>query len=210
VSASLQSSPAIAADRRPEPGRRIRVGIVGATGYVGSELIRILALHPDVEIVGLTARSRTDEPVGATHAHLATTGLAIDAATPDDVDALFLALPHGTAAEIVPAVAARGTTVIDLGPDFRLRNPADYPRWYGFDHPAPELLDDAVYGLPELHRPELEALRTASGRSSAAPAATRRRRSSPSLRSPGPASSATSSSTRRAAFPAPAAIPSPT
>jgi N-acetyl-gamma-glutamyl-phosphate reductase len=161
VSAGLQPSPAIDADRRPEPGRRIRVGIVGATGYVGSELIRILARHPDVEIVALTGRSRSDEPVGATHAHLATTGLAIDAATPDDVDALFLALPHGTAAGIVPDIAAAGTTVIDLGPDFRLRNPADYPRWYDFDHPAPELLDDAVYGLPELHRPELEALRHA-------------------------------------------------
>jgi N-acetyl-gamma-glutamyl-phosphate reductase len=161
VSAAIDPGPAVATDRRPGSEERIRVGIVGATGYVGSELIRILGRHPYVEIVGLTARGRSDEPVGATHPHLATTGLAIDAATPDDVDALFLALPHGAAAGLVPDVAAAGTTVIDLGPDFRLRNPADYPRWYGFDHPAPELLDDAVYGLPELHRPELEALRTA-------------------------------------------------
>ena len=78
------------------------------------------------------------------------------------VDAVFLALPHGTAAELVPEIAAAGTTVIDLGPDFRLRNPGDYPRWYGFEHPAPELLDDAVYGLPELHRAELTALRHAA------------------------------------------------
>jgi N-acetyl-gamma-glutamyl-phosphate reductase len=161
VSATVDAETAVATDRRPGTGRRIRVGIVGATGYVGSELVRILARHPDVEIVGLTARGRSDEAVGATHPHLATTGLTIDAATPDDVDALFLALPHGTAAGIVPDVAAAGTTIIDLGPDFRLRNPADYPRWYGFDHPVPELLDDAVYGLPELHRAELEALRTA-------------------------------------------------
>jgi N-acetyl-gamma-glutamyl-phosphate reductase len=161
VSAGLQTSPAVATDRRPGPGQRIRVGIVGASGYVGAELVRLLARHPDVEIVGLTARGRDNEAIDATHAHLATTGLTIDAAAAEDVDAVFLALPHGTAAGIVPEIAARGTAVIDLGPDFRLRDPADYPRWYGFDHPAPELLDDAVYGLPELHRPELEALRSA-------------------------------------------------
>ncbi|MFL5727049.1 MAG: N-acetyl-gamma-glutamyl-phosphate reductase [Chloroflexota bacterium] len=161
MSAGIETGPAIAMDRRRGSGQRVRVGIVGATGYVGAELVRLLARHPDVEIVGLTARGRAEEPIGGTHAHLATTGLTIDAATPDDVDAVFLALPHGTAARLVPDIAARGTAIIDLGPDFRLRDPADYPRWYGFDHPTPELLDDAVYGLPELHRPELEALRTA-------------------------------------------------
>jgi N-acetyl-gamma-glutamyl-phosphate reductase len=161
VSAGLQAEPAIATDRRPGPDARIRVGIVGATGYVGAELVRLLDRHPFVDIVALTARGRSDEAVGATHPHLATTGHLIDAATPTDVDALFLALPHGTAAGLVPDVAAAGTAVIDLGPDFRLRDPADYPRWYGFDHPTPELLDGAVYGLPELHRAELVALRTA-------------------------------------------------
>jgi N-acetyl-gamma-glutamyl-phosphate reductase len=162
VSAGLTPGLATETDRRPESGHRIRVGIVGATGYVGAELVRLLDRHPFVDIVALTARGRSDEPIGATHAHLATTGHVIDAASPEGVDALFLALPHGTAAAIVPDVAAAGTAVIDLGPDFRLRDPADYPRWYGFDHPAPELLDDAVYGLPELHRAELEALRTAT------------------------------------------------
>ena len=161
MSAGLQAEPAIATDRRPGPELRIRVGIIGATGYVGAELVRILDRHPFVDIVALTARGRSAEAVGTTHPHLATTGHVIDAAAPSDVDAVFLALPHGTAAEIVPDVASAGTTVIDLGPDFRLRDPADYPRWYGFDHPTPELLDDAVYGLPELHRDELVALRTA-------------------------------------------------
>jgi N-acetyl-gamma-glutamyl-phosphate reductase len=161
VSAGLQAEPVIATDRRPGPDARIRVGIVGATGYVGSELVRLLDRHPFVDIVALTARGRADEPVGGTHPHLATTDHRVDAATPSDVDALFLALPHGTAAGLVPDIAAAGTAVIDLGPDFRLRDPADYPRWYGFDHPTPELLDDAVYGLPELHREELSALRTA-------------------------------------------------
>ena len=160
MSASLQPGPAVETDRRPGD-LRVRVGIVGATGYVGAELVRLLVRHPFVEIVALTARGRSAEAVGGTHPHLATTGLAIDAATPEDVDAMFLALPHGAAAEIVPDIAAAGTAVIDLGPDFRLHDPADYPRWYGFDHPRPELLDDAVYGLPELHRAELEALQVA-------------------------------------------------
>ncbi|HEV7603954.1 MAG TPA: N-acetyl-gamma-glutamyl-phosphate reductase, partial [Candidatus Limnocylindrales bacterium] len=106
---------------------------------------------------GLVARGRDHEPVETTQPHLATTGLVIDAATPES-DAVFLALPHGTAAAMVPDLAAGGTTVIDLGPDFRLRNAADYPRWYGFDHPRPDLLEVAVYGLPELHRAELAGL----------------------------------------------------
>lgn len=160
------SGPGIAADRRPgaalrsdiaADGARIRVAVVGATGYVGGELIRLLGRHPHVEIVGLVGRERDEDPIGGVHPHLATTALTVDAQTPD-ADAVFLALPHGTAAKLVPDIAARGTTVIDLGPDFRLRDPGDYPTWYGFEHPSPELLADAVYGLPELHRAELVAL----------------------------------------------------
>ncbi|HEV8545050.1 MAG TPA: N-acetyl-gamma-glutamyl-phosphate reductase [Candidatus Limnocylindrales bacterium] len=158
MSASLEIDAAVATDRRPGAGQRIRVAIVGATGYVGAELVRLLSRHPDVEIVGLQARGRDAEPIGATHAHLSTTGLSVDATSPA-AEAVFLALPHGAAAEIVPDLAASGTAIIDLGPDFRLRDPADYPRWYGFEHPRPELLDDAVYGLPELHRAELASLR---------------------------------------------------
>jgi N-acetyl-gamma-glutamyl-phosphate reductase len=161
VSAGLEPGTAIATDRRPGAGTRIRVGIIGATGYVGAELIRLLSRHPDAEIVGLQGRAREAEPIGATHPHLAATGLEVNATLPP-VDAIFLALPHGAAAGLVPELAATGTTIIDLGADFRLRDPADYPRWYGFDHPAPELLDDAVYGLPELHRAELASLRSAA------------------------------------------------
>ena len=69
-----------------------------------------------------------------------------------------MALPHGAGTQVAADLAAAGTAVIDLGPDFRLRDPHDYPRWYGFEHPRPDLLDAAVYGLPELHRAELEAL----------------------------------------------------
>ncbi|MEJ7697287.1 MAG: hypothetical protein WKF78_11875 [Candidatus Limnocylindrales bacterium] len=130
---------------------------MGATGYVGAELIRLLSRHPDVEIVGLAGRDRDADPIGATHAHLASTGLTVERELPE-TDAVFLALPHGTAAGIVPDLVAKGTAVIDLGPDFRLRDPADYPRWYGFEHPRPDLLAAAVYGLPELHRARLQAL----------------------------------------------------
>jgi N-acetyl-gamma-glutamyl-phosphate reductase len=160
VSAGLQPSAAIATDRRPgSTGERIRVAIVGGTGYVGAELIRLLARHPSVEIVGVQARGRAGEPIGASHAHLASTGLAVDAEIPA-ADAVFLALPHGTAATMVPELAANGTAIVDLGPDFRLRAASDYPRWYGFEHPAAALLDAAVYGLPELHRKGLAALRS--------------------------------------------------
>ena len=136
------------------------MAIVGAAGYVGGELIRLLARHPAVEIVGLVGRERSAEPIDRTHPHLVATDLAIDKALPD-ADAYFLALPHGAAAQIVPDLVERGAVVVDLGPDFRLRDPADYPTWYGFEHPRPALLAAAVYGLPELHRAELEGLRDA-------------------------------------------------
>ncbi|MFP5341412.1 MAG: N-acetyl-gamma-glutamyl-phosphate reductase [Candidatus Limnocylindria bacterium] len=172
MSAGLGSPAAIEADgssfgllprsRRGERSdggsRRIRVGIVGATGYVGSELIRLLSRHPNVEIAGLAGRDRHDDPIGEFHPHLASTGLTVGTELPGDIDAAFLALPHGAAARLVPDMARRGIAIIDLGPDFRLRSAADYPRWYGFEHPHPELLDVAVYGLPELHRAELRAL----------------------------------------------------
>lgn len=142
----------------PDGGpRRIRVGIIGATGYAGGELVRLLSRHPNVTIVGLAGRDRHDDPIGGHHPHLATTDLTVGTALPE-VDAAFLALPHGAAAGLVPGLIADGTAVIDLGPDFRLRDPSDYPRWYGFEHPRPDLLAEAVYGLPELHRAELQAL----------------------------------------------------
>jgi N-acetyl-gamma-glutamyl-phosphate reductase len=158
VSAGVDSSPTTGTDRRPVAGERIRVGIIGATGYVGAELIRLLSRHPDVEIVGLQGRDRDGEGIDTFHPHLADTGLTVDRTLPA-ADAVFLALPHGTAAELVPGIIAGGTAIIDLGPDFRLRDAADYPRWYGFEHPQPALLESAVYGLPELHRPALQALR---------------------------------------------------
>jgi N-acetyl-gamma-glutamyl-phosphate reductase len=148
---------------------QVRVGIVGASGYAGGELVRLLSLHPRARIVELQARGRSSEPIASTHPHLARTGLSLDDALPGDVDAVFLALPHGAAAQLVPGLLERGLTVIDLGPDFRLKDPADYRRWYGFDHPAPDLLAKAVYGLPELHRADLAAAARSDVRLVAAP-----------------------------------------
>src|SRR5262249_34944228 len=115
VSAGLESPTVVATDRssgvtpRSERGvigadgaRRIRVGIIGATGYVGSELFRLLARPPNVEIVGLSGRDRHDEPIAGHHPHLATTDLTIGTELPE-ADAVFLALPHGVAADLVPA-----------------------------------------------------------------------------------------------------------
>ena len=135
----------------------IRVGIIGATGYAGGEMVRLLDRHPNVRIVGLQGRGREQEPVGTMHPHLAQTGYHVDASLPQ-VDAVFMALPHGLAAAQARDLVASGTTIVDQGPDFRLRDAADYPRWYGFEHPAPDLLARSVYGLPELHRAELAEL----------------------------------------------------
>jgi N-acetyl-gamma-glutamyl-phosphate reductase len=147
----------------------LRVAVLGATGYVGAELVRLLERHPNVRIVGLAARNRDGLPVGDAFAHLAETGHRIDGELPDasGLDAVFLALPHGQSAAIAPGLLERGLIVVDLGSDFRLSDPADYPTWYGFEHPTPALLPGgpglpasgtrsailaAVYGLPELHR----------------------------------------------------------
>ena len=137
--------------------RRVRVGIIGATGYVGGELVRLLARHPNVELVGLVGRGRDHDPIAGVHPHLATLDHDVHSELAP-ADAVFLAMPHGAAAELVPDLVVAGSAIIDLGPDFRLRDPDDYPRWYGFEHPRPDLLEQAVYGLPELHRAELEEL----------------------------------------------------
>ena len=158
-------TPATAAARgaRALEGDPLRVAIVGATGYVGAELIRLLALHPHTRIVGLVGRERKGDPIAGIHPHLATRDLRVFDSVPDDAEAVFLALPHGAVASRIDEFLGRGMSVIDLGPDFRLRNPADYPLWYHLEHPRPELLPGAVYGLPELHRAELAALGKAPG-----------------------------------------------
>ena len=154
---------AAAAGFRARLGDPVRVAIVGATGYVGSELIRLLSLHPNVRIVGLVGRERQGDPIGGIHPHLATRDLRVYDTVPAEAEAVFLALPHGAVAGRIDEFLDRGQTVIDLGPDFRLHDPGDYPRWYHFDHPRADLLATAVYGLPELHRAELAEVGTRPG-----------------------------------------------
>ncbi len=136
----------------------IRVAIVGATGYAGGELVRILARHPAVDLVGLVGRGREGQGIATSHPHLGATGYTLTEQTPEDAEVVFMALPHGVAAKQAGDLLASGRSVVDLGPDFRLHDPADYPRWYGFEHPAADVLGRAVYGLPELHRDKLSSL----------------------------------------------------
>jgi N-acetyl-gamma-glutamyl-phosphate reductase len=153
---AIQSKPGFgpAAVRSRGSSPTVTVGIVGAAGYAGGELVRLLLGHPNVRLVGLHGRNRENQPIALSHPHLSASGLVIDQAMPE-ADAIFTALPHGVAAGMAAEIISKGSALIDIGPDFRLHDPADYPRWYKLDHPAPELLAQAVYGLPELHREEI-------------------------------------------------------
>jgi N-acetyl-gamma-glutamyl-phosphate reductase len=133
----------------------VRVAVVGAAGYAGGELIRLLAGHPAVEIVSVHARDRDGHALATEHPHLASLGLSFTSGDPDDVDVAFLALPHGASAPLAASLLEREVRVIDIGADFRLRDAATYATWYGGTHPAPELLDLAVYGLTEWSRNRL-------------------------------------------------------
>jgi N-acetyl-gamma-glutamyl-phosphate reductase len=135
---------------------RIKTAIVGASGYTGMELLRLLLGHPGVELVAATSRQEAGKAVGAELEFIEPDPDAI-AATGAKV--AFLALPHGVAAEIARALLARGLRVIDLSADFRLRDAAVYEEFYGHPHPAPDLLVEAVYGLPEIRANELRAAR---------------------------------------------------
>jgi N-acetyl-gamma-glutamyl-phosphate reductase len=138
----------------------MRIGIVGATGYAGSELLRLSADHPDLEIVVATGESNAGKRV-AEHvpalAALFPTMVFVSTSTIFDaeLDVVFLALPHGQSQHLVPDLLERGVQVVDLGADFRLRQVADYVTWYGQEHVAPALLATSVYGLVERHRAEL-------------------------------------------------------
>lgn len=140
----------------------IKVGIVGGTGYTGVELLRLLAQHPQVEIAVITSRGEAGLPVATMfpnlrgHVDLAFT--APDLQTLLTCDVVFFATPNGIAMQQVPALLAAGIKVIDLAADFRLKNADEWAHWYGMPHACPELLAEAVYGLPEVNR---DAIRTA-------------------------------------------------
>jgi N-acetyl-gamma-glutamyl-phosphate reductase len=135
---------------------RVPVAVLGATGYAGVELVRLLARHPAVELAYLSTEQYRDRHAAEVYPFLeGIVDAVLRAPEPDAVSSaaelVFSALPHGAAAETVRELRRRGRRVIDLSADFRLRDPAVYARWYAA-HPAPELLAEAVYGLPELYR----------------------------------------------------------
>ncbi len=136
----------------------MKVAIVGVTGYAGGELARLLLRHPEVRLVAAVARSHQGEALRAVQPHLhgAPDALCIGA-DPGDAEVVFTALPAGEAAKLAPGWLGEGRRIIDIGSDFRLRDPRAYERWYGYTHPAPELLATAVYGLTEFARADLPA-----------------------------------------------------
>jgi N-acetyl-gamma-glutamyl-phosphate reductase len=135
----------------------MKAGIVGASGYTGAELLRLLAAHPAFGVAVATAHSHAGESVGGHTPSLAAAypGLLYEENDPgllDGLDLVFCALPHGGSQRIVPDLRGRVGRIVDLAADFRLRDASLYPRWYGEEHGAPALLTEAVYGLPELFR----------------------------------------------------------
>ena len=142
----------------------MRVGIVGASGFTGAELLRLCAGHPELEVAVAGADTQAGQPVAALYPSLAAAygGLEFQKAGPDDLrglDVVFLALPHGESQQLVPELVDRVGTIVDLSADFRLVDPDAYPRWYGHEHQAPELLGRFVYGIPELFGEELPGAR---------------------------------------------------
>ncbi|MFI5416128.1 MAG: N-acetyl-gamma-glutamyl-phosphate reductase [Nitrososphaerales archaeon] len=139
----------------------MKVGVVGASGYVGGEILRLLVSHPHVEIAMVTSRQYAGEyisriqPALKGFTDLTFSELDYDKLT-DKCDLVFTAVPHGTAVDIVKELYDRGMKVIDLSADYRLHNPADYDKWYGWKHTRPELLSKSVFGVPELHREEIK------------------------------------------------------
>ncbi|MGI9058668.1 MAG: N-acetyl-gamma-glutamyl-phosphate reductase [Ktedonobacteraceae bacterium] len=144
---------------------RLRVAIVGASGYTGGELARLLLFHPQVELTQVVSNSRAGHYLHSVHPNLRKQ-TALRFCRPDDltsVDVLFLCLPHGASAREIEHYRAIAPRVIDLAADFRLRSAGLYEQWYGEPHRTPDLLREAVYGLPELHRAELADATLVSG-----------------------------------------------
>ena len=142
----------------------IKVGIVGGTGYTGVELLRLLAQHPQAQVEVITSRSeagmRVDEMYPNLRGHYDSLAFSVpDVDTLGACDVVFFATPHGVAHALAGELRAAGTKVIDLSADFRLQDATEWGKWYGQPHGAPELLKDAVYGLPEVNREKIRQAR---------------------------------------------------
>ncbi len=142
----------------------MKAAVLGGSGFTGGELLRILAMHPDVEVSYVSSREYAGRPIHYAHPHLKGfysrlrfEPLSLDRAL--DADVVFSALPHGVGVKLTAALYESGVRVVDLSADYRLKDPGLYPRIYGFEHPYPDLLGKAVYGLPETRGEELRGAR---------------------------------------------------
>ena len=138
----------------------LKVGVFGASGFAGAELMRLMAAHPVFDVVLATADTQAGGRLGDLYPSLAAayphvTLTAADPSDADGLDVVFLALPHGASQHLVPELRKRAGVIVDLAADFRLKDAALYPQWYGEEHHHPELLAEAVFGLPELFRDQL-------------------------------------------------------
>jgi N-acetyl-gamma-glutamyl-phosphate reductase len=146
---------------------KAKIGVLGASGYTGAELVRLLLRHPHAEIVLLTADRRAGKPMSDVFPQFAPFDLPVLTSIEEadfaalKLDVAFCALPHGTTQKVIKDLLARApaTKVVDLSADFRLRDPAAYARWYGHEHFAPELQKEAVYGLTEIYRSDTKGAR---------------------------------------------------
>jgi len=134
---------------------QIKAGVINVTGYIGAELARLLCQHPQIELVTVTGRSAAGQKLGDVFPNFAGTNYIIKAELDSEIDIAFSAMPHKSSADLVPSLLKQGIKVVDASADFRLKNAGEYPKWYGFSHPSPELLSEAVFGLPELHQSEI-------------------------------------------------------
>ncbi len=132
----------------------IKVGIINVTGYIGIDLARLLHQHPGVSLASVTGRSAAGEKLETVFPHMAGVDLEITSDL-EEVDLAFSALPHGAGAEVIARTLEKDIKVIDISADFRLNDAATYKEWYKIAHPVPELLDEAVYGLPEINRSKI-------------------------------------------------------
>ncbi len=133
----------------------VKAGIINVTGYAGVELARILARHPEVEITSVTGRSAAGKRLSEVFPHLKAVDATITEDLTESVDVVFSALPHAASAERLGPMLSNGIRAVDISADFRLKDMSEYTGWYKVDHPYPELVEDAVYGLPELGREDI-------------------------------------------------------
>ena len=136
--------------------KMFKVAIIGASGYTGGELLRMLLNHPEVEITDITSRQYEGTPAHKIHPHIRDSGLVFKNKSPDELDAdvVFTATPHGASMKIVPEILETGAKVVDLSGDYRYRDTAVYEKWYGMEHTDKK--NKGAFGLPELYRDEIK------------------------------------------------------